>query len=144
MFSFGVQQYVSDLYLTATNQPATLIFFFFRISNLLHILHIRLSFGIVHSIIIYSTISKITVRPREVGNRGNMKSRQRGPSSLDGPTSNHDKEAHRVRLCFLQPDLSLTEWVTLPARVSVHAPQVSLSPNHDFLSDLMKNTTLGY
>jgi hypothetical protein len=75
---------------------------FFRISTLLHI---RLSFGIVRSIIIYSAISKITVRPREIGtgvswNRGNIKSRQRGP-----------------RICFLQPDLSLTEWVTLSARV---------------------------
>lgn len=44
-----------DLYLTAANWPATLFFFFPRISTLLHILHIRLSFGIVHSIIRYST-----------------------------------------------------------------------------------------
>jgi hypothetical protein len=103
---------------------------FFRISTLLHILHIRLSFGIVHSNIICSTISKITVRPREMGTRGNggnIKSRQRGPS--------------RLRLCFLQSDLSLTEWVTLPARVSAHAPQLSLSSSHYFLSDLMDNTT---
>ncbi len=45
--------------------------------------HIRLSFGIVHSIKIYSTISKITVRPREIGTGGT------------GVTSNHDNEAHR-------------------------------------------------
>ncbi len=56
---------------------------FFRISTLLYILHIRLSFGIVHSILIYSTISKITVRPREIGTGGT------------GATSNHDNEAHR-------------------------------------------------
>ena len=53
------------------------------VQYLLHILHIRLSFGIVHSIIIYSTISKITVRPREIGTGGT------------GVTSNHDNEAHR-------------------------------------------------
>ena len=64
---------------TGQQQP----FFLFRISTLLHILHIRLSFGIVHSIIIYSTISKITVRPREIGTGGT------------GVTSNHDNEAHR-------------------------------------------------
>ena len=46
----------------------------------------------------------------------------------------------RLRLCFLQSDLSLTEWVTLPACVSVH--QLSLSLSHYFLSDLMKNTTV--
>ena len=45
--------------------------------------HIRLSFGIVHSIITYSTISKIAVRPREIGTGGT------------GVTSNHDNEAHR-------------------------------------------------
>jgi hypothetical protein len=50
---------------------------------LLHILHVRLSFGIVHSIIIYSTISKITVRPREIGKGGT------------GVTSNHDNGDHR-------------------------------------------------
>ena len=42
-----------------------------------------LALGIVHSIIIYSTISKITVRPREIGTGGT------------GVTSNHDNEAHR-------------------------------------------------
>jgi hypothetical protein len=42
--------------------------------------------------------------------KGNIKSRQGRPS--------------RLRLCFLHPDLSLTEWVTLPARVSAHAPQL--------------------
>jgi len=78
MFSFWVQQYVSDLYLTVANWSATLFFFF----HLLHILHIRLSFGIVHSIIIDSTISKITGRPREIGTGG------------PGVTSNHDNEAH--------------------------------------------------
>jgi hypothetical protein len=31
---------------------------------------------------------------------------------------------------------------TLPARVSAHAPQLSWSPSHYFLSDLMENTTL--
>jgi hypothetical protein len=36
-----------------------------------------------HSIIIYSTISKITVRPREIETGGT------------GVTSNHDNEAHR-------------------------------------------------
>ena len=56
---------------------------FFRINTLLHILHIRLSFGIVHSIVIYSTISKITVRPREIGTGGTE------------VTSNHDNESHR-------------------------------------------------
>ena len=45
-----------------------LLFFFSRlrkkqVSTLLNILHIRLSFGIVHPIIVYSTNSKITVRP---------------------------------------------------------------------------------
>jgi hypothetical protein len=38
--------------------------------------------------------------------------------------------------------------VTLPARVSAHAPQLSLSPSHYFLPDLMENMTskslLGY
>ncbi len=43
---------------------------FSETNTLLNILHIRLSFGIVHSIIIYSTISKITVRPREIGTGG--------------------------------------------------------------------------
>jgi hypothetical protein len=71
---------------------------FCRISTLLHILHIRivvrivvaikhttirLSFGVVHSMVIYSTISKITVRPRELGTGGT------------GVTSNHDNETHR-------------------------------------------------
>jgi hypothetical protein len=46
-------------------------------------LHILLSFGFVHSILIYPTISKITVRPREIGTGGT------------GVTSNHDNEAHR-------------------------------------------------
>ena len=50
---------------------------FFTINT---ILHTRLSFGIVHSIMIYPTISKITVRPREIGTGG---------------TLNHDSEAHR-------------------------------------------------
>ncbi len=50
------------------------------------------------------TDHKTSSRNRNRVNRGNIKSRQRGPS--------------RLRLCFLQPDLSLTEWVTLPARVS--------------------------
>jgi hypothetical protein len=53
---------------------------FFRTRTLLDILHIRLSFGIVHSILIYSTISKFTVRPREIGTGGT------------GVTSNHDNE----------------------------------------------------
>ena len=35
---------------------------------------------------------------------------------------------------------SITERVTLPARVNGHAPQLSLSPSHDFLSDLIVNT----
>ncbi len=83
MFSFSVQQYLSDLYLTAANWPAALFFFFGKHpGRLLHILHIRLSFGIVHSIIIYSTMSKIAVRPREIGTGGTA------------VTSNHDNEAH--------------------------------------------------
>ncbi len=123
------------------------LFLVFRISTLLYILYFRLLyilhirhcpfhcisciFDIDHSIMIYSTISKITVRPREIGTGGtwgNIKSPQRGPS--------------RFRLYFLQSDLSLTSWVTLPARVSAHISQVSLSPSHYFLSDLMENTTV--
>ena len=121
-------------YTSQTGQQQTS--FFFRISTLLHILHIRLSFVIVHSIIIYSTMSKITLSPREIGTggTGNIKSRQRGPS--------------RLRLCFLHPDLNLTEWVTLPVHVSTHTPHLSFSPSHYFLSDIMDNTTsnslLGY
>ena len=61
---------------------------FFRISTLLHILYIRLSFGIVHYIIIYSTTSKITVRLREIGTGGT------------GGTSNHDNEAIEVQTLF--------------------------------------------
>ena len=55
-------------------------------------LHIRLSFGIqvVHSIIIYSTISKITVRPREIETGG----------TASGVTSNHDNEAHEAQTLF--------------------------------------------
>ena len=45
----------------------------------------------------------------------------------------------RLRLCLLQPDLSLPEWATLPARVSAHAPQFLWSPSHYFLSDLIRN-----
>ena len=108
--------------------------FFFLINTLLHI---RLSFGVVHSIIIYSTISKIIVRPgsrNRTRTGGTRQLQQRGLSKL--------------RLCFLQPDLSLKEWVTLPARVSVHASQLSLSPSHELLQDLMENTNskslLGY
>ncbi len=96
----------------------------------MHILHIRLSFGIVHFIKnILNDIKdhSMSSRNRNRGNRGNIKSLQRGPSML--------------KLCFLQPDLRLTEWVTLPARVSAHAPQLLLSPSHYFRSDLMENTT---
>ncbi len=53
-------------------------------------------------------------RNRNRGNRGNIKSRQRGPS--------------RLRLCFLHPDLNLTEWLTLPMGVNAHDPQLLLSP----------------
>jgi hypothetical protein len=84
-------------------QAINTLLLLFRIRTLLHILYIRLSFVIVHSITTYSTISKVTVRPREMGTGGtlgNIKSRQRGPS--------------KIRLCFLQSDLSLTERVTLP------------------------------
>jgi hypothetical protein len=123
--SFWVQQYVSDLYLTEANWPATLFFFFFKDKHLMHILHIRLLFGTVHSIIICSTISKITVRPRQIGTGGT------GVTSI---TTTVERDPSRLRLCFVQPDLSLTEWVTLKS--------------HYFLSDLMGNTTskslLGY
>ena len=56
------------------------------------------------------------------GNRGNIKSRQRGPS--------------RLRLCFLQPDLNLTEWVTLPNRVSTDALQHSKVTYQAFLGGI--------
>jgi hypothetical protein len=58
-------------------------------------------------------------------------------------TSNQDKEAHGGSDCLLQPDLSLTEWVTLPDRVSAHAPWFSLSPSPYWahcLSDLIGNS----
>ena len=111
------------------------------ISNISHILHIRLSdAGIRHCPFHYNILNDIkdhctSSRNKNRGNRGNIKSRQRDLS--------------RLRLCFLQPDLSPTEWVTPPGRVSAHAPQLSLSPSHHFLSDLMENTTgskslLGY
>jgi hypothetical protein len=50
-----------------------------------------------------------------------------------------------LRLCFRQPDMSLTECVTLPARVRAHAHQLSLSPSHYFrleanLSRLMRKS----
>ncbi len=126
---YGVQQYVSDLCLRQTGQQHSS---FFMESTLLHILHIRLSFGIGHSIIIYSTISKITVRPREIGTGGT------------GVTSNLDNEAHRGSdFVFYSLIWALhNEWL-FP-----HFPQLSLSPSHYFLSDLMENTTskslLGY
>ncbi len=92
--------------------------------------HCSFNYNIINDIQDHSTSS----RNRNRGNRRNIKSRQRGPT--------------RLRLCFLHPDLSLTEWVTLPARVSAHAPQLSLSPSHYFLPDLMENMTskslLGY
>jgi hypothetical protein len=50
----------------------------------------------------------------------------------------------RLRLWFLRPDLSLTERVNLPARVSAHDPQFSLSPSHYFLSDLIGNVIPHY
>jgi hypothetical protein len=68
------------------NWPATL-FSFLRISNLMNI---RLSFGIVH-LIIYATISKITVRPREIGTEGT------------GGTSNHDNGAHEAQTLLCIP-----------------------------------------
>ncbi len=39
------------------------------------------------------------------------------------------KRLIEARFCFLEPDLSLAEWVTLPALVSTHTPQFSLSPD---------------
>ena len=83
---------------------------FFRISTHAYpadILHIRLSFGIVHSIITYSTISKITVCPREIGTAGT------------GVTSNHHNEDHRgsdsVKVYSL---IWALQNETLPARAS--------------------------
>ncbi len=80
----------------------TLLLLFFRISTLPHILHIRSSFGLVHSIIIFlKNILNIikdhstSSTNRKRGNRGNFKSRKWDPS--------------RFRLCFLQPDLSSVE-----------------------------------
>jgi hypothetical protein len=125
LFSFLVQQYISDLYLTAANWPATLLFLGYPAYSTF-IRHCPFHYNILKDIKDHSTSS----RNRNRGNRGNIKSRQRGP--------------WRLRLCFLQPDVSLT----LPARVSAHAPQLSLSPSYYFLSDLMENTTskslLGY
>ncbi len=85
---FLVHQYVSDLsavkWLDRGGKLArNTLLLFFRISTSCISLHIRLSFGIVHSFIIYSTISNITVRPREIGTGGT------------GVTSNHDNEANR-------------------------------------------------
>jgi hypothetical protein len=78
---------------------------FFTLSILLHIVHIRLSFGIVHSIRIYSTISKITGRPREIGTGGT------------GVTSNHDIESNReaqtlFSTAWSEPYRMIDSWFT--------------------------------
>jgi hypothetical protein len=85
----------------------------------------------------YSTISKITVCPRKIGTGGT------------GGISNHDNETHRDSdSVFYSLMWVLQNESTLPARFSAHAPQLSLSPSHYFLSDLVENTTskslLGY
>ena len=117
LFSFWVQQYVSDLSLVAeTGQQHSSSIFWDKHppaypAYSAFIRHGPFHFNILNDIKHYSTSS----RNRNRGNRGNIKSRQRDPS--------------RLRLCFLQPGLSLPEWVNLPARVSAHAPQLSLSPS---------------
>jgi hypothetical protein len=79
------QQWVYDRLILDCGKLVSSTLFF--IITLLHILDFRLSFCIVHSIIIYSTISKLTVSPREIG---------RGGTRGTGVTSNHgDNETHR-------------------------------------------------
>jgi hypothetical protein len=69
-----------------------------------------------------------TPRNRNRGNRGNIKSRQRGPS--------------RLRLCFLQPDLSLTEWLFLRASprmlLNFHCLRVTISYQISYLKDPLR------
>jgi hypothetical protein len=80
------------------------------------LLHIRLSFGIVHSRyynIINDIKDHILVRPREIGTGGTR------------VTSNHDNETHKAQTLFF------TTWsepyrMTLPARVSAHASECPL------------------
>jgi len=107
------------------------------------VLHIWLSFGIVHSSRVHCNIlndikdHSTSARTCWIGTGGT------------GVTWTHNNEAHRGSdSVFYSLIWALrNEWRFL-RRVSAHTPQLSLSPSHYFLSDLMENTTstslLGY